>query len=73
MAPTSLSGPSVSPLPLFRLALRPERFQTFESLTWEGETEINQLTEPPFPALRPPVLLNVWEGCQGSQLGKEVE
>lgn len=49
LAPTSLSQPSLSPRPVFCLAFRPERSQTFES----RETEINQSTEPFCPAHPP--------------------
>lgn len=67
LAPTSLSEPSVSLWPPFCLSLCPEHFQTFESLTWEEETGINQLSDPLFPTHPLPLSLNVGEGCRGSR------
>lgn len=72
LAPASLSQPSVSPWPPFCLALRPERFQTFESLTWKGETGIDHLTDALFPTQPPTLSLHVWEECWGSRLWERV-
>lgn len=66
LAPTSLSQPSLSPRPVFCLAFRPERSQTFES----RETEINQSTEPFCPAHPPPAVTQGPGRVLGSPAGK---